>query len=862
MRGRTAMLAAGVAILMGCGGGSDADDRGQDPGPDPGGLPDANVDGEGPGDAREDADDPGGPGAYPEACLGFGEPSGTSCAGTGAIGCCDDQGRVVWCQGGMLYCHDCRSNPDGHRTCGWRAADGGAGYDCGGDGADPTGVFPLACGAPCVPECEGRACGSDGCGGYCGTCGEGLVCEAGRCVDPDAAYPDACRGFGEPSGGACPDFVSTYGCCDAQGRVVWCDRGRLYCNDCSRNPAPQDACGWFEMEGFQGYDCGGDGEDPGGLAPRVCGAACEPQCGTNRCGPDGCGGLCGQCDGDRLCSGGACVTPPGGVLTGRLRYEVVRPAYDAFGGVELGEVVTLDADRVPVAVVDAAGTVVGEAEAGADGTFRVPLAKALAGGETLLVTAGYRPAGVLRIAVLRPDPVVEPGALTSPMWAWSLPVPGMDVGTRTVTVAQGSGALHVYRMAVLGMDEVLAHLAKTTYGLPGLALLWAPDAPWSVGLAFGKVAQKIEGGPYLPQSIFVGGGTGTSGPWGEAVILHEFGHYIQNNFTRHDSPGGSHYVGELISPPFAWAEAFSNFFGVSTQSLLGGKPDGRMWLIVDYGKGATSSWWIDFAQGDSTVGAFTPPNPAGSMAQYLDEMYLTGMLWDLWDGDAFPDDDDDGTALGTSRFLRALVSDRFLDIDRGAVGVDFVDFADAVLCAEPALAASMTATLRDFLKFPYDGAPRCAAERAASAGPGLERAPFVLPAVAASGLRPPLEVRLAGTREGDAQALTATVSVAAGLGGPLAIRVVLPDGAELVAGQAVERLPAPREAATWVRDYRVRGADGPVTVSVTAGGRSVGAGARASWPLEDGVRGLPSRSLRPIPPVRIGEVDVRRAVSL
>jgi hypothetical protein len=197
-------------------------------------------------------------------------------------------------------------------------------------------------------------------------------------------------------------------------------------------------------------------------------------------------------------------------------------------------------------------------------------------------------------------------------------------------------------------------------------------------LAFGKVSQKIEGGPYLPQSIFVGGGAGTSGPWGEAVILHEFGHYIQNNFTRNDSPGGSHYVGELISPPFAWAEAFSNFFGISTQSLLSGRPDGRLWLIVDYGKGSRSSWWIDFPGGIGPAGGFTPPVFANGMTQFLDEMYLTGMLWDLWDGVEFADDDEDGTALGTSRFLRALVSDRFLDVDRGAVGVDFVDFVDAV----------------------------------------------------------------------------------------------------------------------------------------------------------------------------------------
>ena len=520
---------------------------------------------------------------------------------------------------------------------------------------------------------------------------------------------------------------------------------------------------------------------------RACGATCRPDCGARRCGPDGCGGLCGTCGGDQVCLAGACAAAPGGVVTGILRYEVLLPRYEGAGGVTLGATEVRNADRVPVAVADSGGGLMGRAEVRSNGSFRIPLERPLQGGETLLVTAGYEPAGILLAAVLRPDPVVDPGSFTSPMWAWSTPLAGLDAGSRTVTVAQGSGALHVYRMAVLGIDEVLEHLARSTYGLPGLALLWAPDAPWSVGLAFGKVSQEIEGGPYLPQSIFVGGGEGTSGPWGEAVILHEFGHYIQNNFTRHDSPGGSHFVGELISPPFAWSEAFSNFFGISTQSLLKGAPDGRMWLIVDYGKGTRSSWWIDFALGRSTVGEFTPPDLWASMTQYLDEMYLSGMLWDLWDGVEFADDDADGTALGTARVLRALASDRFLDLDRGAAGVDFVDFADAVLCAEPGLKASMTATVRDVLKFPWDGMPLCPGARAASAGPwpaapagpAWERgaARGALPAV--PGRAAPLDLRLAGTTAGGDLVLAATVTGAAGLLAGTVLRLALPDGAGL-----------------------------------------------------------------------------------
>jgi hypothetical protein len=38
---------------------------------------------------------------------------------------------------------------------------------------------------PCVPDCTGRQCGDDGCGGSCGTCPEGSICDgAGQCIIP------------------------------------------------------------------------------------------------------------------------------------------------------------------------------------------------------------------------------------------------------------------------------------------------------------------------------------------------------------------------------------------------------------------------------------------------------------------------------------------------------------------------------------------------------------------------------------------------------------------------------------------------------------------------------------------------------
>jgi len=44
------------------------------------------------------------------------------------------------------------------------------------DGSDVSDVSDV-----CIPSCNGKQCGDDGCGGSCGVCGDNAVCNMGRC---------------------------------------------------------------------------------------------------------------------------------------------------------------------------------------------------------------------------------------------------------------------------------------------------------------------------------------------------------------------------------------------------------------------------------------------------------------------------------------------------------------------------------------------------------------------------------------------------------------------------------------------------------------------------------------------------------
>ncbi len=145
----------------------------------------------------------------------------------------------------------------------------------------------------CIPNCAGKQCGPDGCGGSCGTCGTNEVCQSGQCVcQPNCSGkqcgPDGC-------GGSC-------GTC---GTNEVCQSGQCVCQpNCSGKQCGPDGCGG---------SCGTCGTN------EVCQSGqcvCQPNCSGKQCGPDGCGGSCGTCHTNELCQDGQCVCQPD--CTGKL----------------------------------------------------------------------------------------------------------------------------------------------------------------------------------------------------------------------------------------------------------------------------------------------------------------------------------------------------------------------------------------------------------------------------------------------------------------------------------------------------------------------------------------------------------------
>jgi outer membrane protein assembly factor BamB len=126
----------------------------------------------------------------------------------------------------------------------------GVAAGCGGEDGNPANP-------PCTPQCAERQCGDDGCGGSCGDCEEGLICDA--------------------ESGTCYECQP-----DCEGR------------DCG-----DDGCGGSCGECGDGWSCN--------EFVHKCVGGCTADCTGKTCGSDGCSGSCGDCDPSRDCFEGLCV---------------------------------------------------------------------------------------------------------------------------------------------------------------------------------------------------------------------------------------------------------------------------------------------------------------------------------------------------------------------------------------------------------------------------------------------------------------------------------------------------------------------------------------------------------------------------
>jgi hypothetical protein len=115
------------------------------------------------------------------------------------------------------------------------------------------------------------------------------------------------------------------------------------------------------------------------------------------------------------------------------------------------------------------------------------------------------------------------------------------------------------------------------------------------------------------------------------VIAHEFGHYIENNFSRADNIGGSHGLGDKLDPRVAFGEGFGYAFAAIVMNdpvaRDSANDNGNLWSGV-----------FNFETNPTSV-----VTPGMNYGCWCSESSVWSILWDLYDSNA---DANDTLALG------------------------------------------------------------------------------------------------------------------------------------------------------------------------------------------------------------------------
>ncbi|HET7502998.1 MAG TPA: S53 family peptidase [Kofleriaceae bacterium] len=153
-------------------------------------------------------------------------------------------------------------------NCGNALCNAGAGWD------GPTGIGSpnggvLGGGGTCTPNCNGRTCGDDGCGGSCGTCGSGQTCSPGG----------TCTGGGSCAHPICSTGGALTASCDSCAQQI-CAADSFCCS------SSWDSICVGEVASICHQTCGG-----GSCAHPICStggkltASCDP-CAQQICAAD------------------------------------------------------------------------------------------------------------------------------------------------------------------------------------------------------------------------------------------------------------------------------------------------------------------------------------------------------------------------------------------------------------------------------------------------------------------------------------------------------------------------------------------------------------------------------------------------
>ncbi|MFS4458771.1 hypothetical protein [Bdellovibrio sp. HCB2-146] len=198
-----------------------------------------------------------------------------------------------------------------------------------------------------------------------------------------------------------------------------------------------------------------------------------------------------------------------------------------------------------------------------------------------------------------------------------------DIGTMTAEAEESKSskiegaAFNIYYDILMANDYIRSEIGNAAWVASKVTVYWKAG--------FNPYTYYDQSAPlsfYVPgeRKLYILGGsngnvkTQDTDHFDDSVILHEYGHFLEDVYGHTDSPGGSHNGNFIIDPRLAWSEGWANYFQsavLSSTDAVPASPNHRPRIYID-----TYGWKTSSA--DATAGAniAVDMNDGGGTALY------------------------------------------------------------------------------------------------------------------------------------------------------------------------------------------------------------------------------------------------------
>lgn len=222
--------------------------------------------------------------------------------------------------------------------------------------------------------------------------------------------------------------------------------------------------------------------------------------------------------------------------------------------------------------------------------------------------------------------------------------------------SEDAGAMNIFDVGATCAAHARLYGGSTP---PEVTFLWTDGKkPLGKAASFATSTNKI----------YILGMASDRDDYDDIIIGHEYGHFVMNNYSKGNSPGGGHSSNKREDPRLSYSEGWATYFGITANKVTSYMDTNASGMGVYYN--------LETLPASKPLG-----NKGNAMDGKLSEAVVAAAFLDLHDSTNETKDTISGKVTSIwSVFLNYMKAGNSKFKDRGVAGRDFVDFLDGWFC--------------------------------------------------------------------------------------------------------------------------------------------------------------------------------------